>query len=105
MLEPFGVGNREPVFAAQDVRLLQPPGRIKEKHVKLRVADHNAARLRPYDAVGWRMAEMVQQEALVVGDLLAIAFTLEENKNPEFGGIQLVLRDVGRMDRKLGAVR
>jgi single-stranded-DNA-specific exonuclease len=96
MLEPFGVGNREPVFVARDVRLLQPPTVLKEKHVKLRVADHHAAKLRPYDALGWRMAEAIQKEGLMVGDVFDLAFTLEENRNPQFGGIQLVIRDVRR---------
>lgn len=94
MLEPYGMGNREPVFVAHDVRLLQPPAILKEKHVKLRVADHHAAELRPYDALGWRMASPIQQAGLLVGDLLDLAFTLEENRHPEFGGTQLVLRDV-----------
>jgi single-stranded-DNA-specific exonuclease len=94
MLEPFGMGNREPVFLAHNVRLLQPPAILKEKHVKLRVADHNATQLRPYDALGWRMATSIRQAGLLVGDLLDIAFTLEENRHSEFGGIQLVMRDI-----------
>src|SRR6202790_3611072 len=37
MLEPFGVGNPEPVFAARAVRLTAPPRILKEKHVKLKL--------------------------------------------------------------------
>src|ERR1700704_582350 len=37
MLEPFGVGNPEPVFAARAVRLTAPPRIMKEKHVKLKL--------------------------------------------------------------------
>jgi single-stranded-DNA-specific exonuclease len=36
-LEPFGMGNPEPVFSAQGVRLMAPVRVMKDKHVKLRV--------------------------------------------------------------------
>jgi hypothetical protein len=35
----------------------------------------------------------VQQEKILPGDLLDIAFTLDENEHLEFGGIELSLRD------------
>ena len=37
-LEPFGVGNPEPIFAAKQVRMMAPPRILKDKHVKLRLA-------------------------------------------------------------------
>ncbi len=37
-LEPFGVGNPQPVFAARSVRLMASPRIIKDKHVKLKLA-------------------------------------------------------------------
>jgi single-stranded-DNA-specific exonuclease len=38
LLEPFGMENREPIFAARAVRLMAPPQAVKDKHVRLRVA-------------------------------------------------------------------
>jgi single-stranded-DNA-specific exonuclease len=37
-LEPFGVGNREPIFAASNVRLMAPPQIMKDKHVRLKLS-------------------------------------------------------------------
>jgi single-stranded-DNA-specific exonuclease len=132
-LEPFGVGNPEPVFAARNFRLMAPPRVMKEKHVKLKlsspaadepeeelseVAVLVAPRCHPdsavlprlhaqsskrdwrrsitYDALGWRMAERIQQAELLPGDALDIAFTLDHNDHPEFGGLELSLRDFKR---------
>ena len=46
-----------------------------------------------FDAMGWRMAERVQQAQLLPGDALDIAFTLDQNDDPDFGGLELSLRD------------
>ena len=126
-LEPFGVGNHEPVFCARGVRLLAPARVMKEKHVKLKLAASplaargaqekdelsevailTAPRCHPdssslprrdwrssitYNAMGWRMAERWQKEQLLPDDLMDIAFTLDHNDHPEFGGLELTLRD------------
>jgi single-stranded-DNA-specific exonuclease len=94
-LEPFGHGNPEPVFASHGVRLLLPPKILKDKHIKLRVnqrlADSKASF--NYEAVGWRMAERLQAEALQPGDNLDVAFTVGMNSHPDFGGLELTLED------------
>jgi single-stranded-DNA-specific exonuclease len=137
-LQPFGVGNPQPVFAARAVRLMAPPRVLKEKHVKLKLAptvaafsldsgadisilatphrdpDSSAQRGRDakrettnnlqrttanwrnavaYEALGWHMAERCQQAALLPGDNLEIAFTIDNNDHPEYGGLELSLRD------------
>jgi single-stranded-DNA-specific exonuclease len=51
-----------------------------------------------HDALGWRMAERVQKAQLLPGDALDIAFTLDHNDHPEFGGLELSLRDFKTTD-------
>jgi single-stranded-DNA-specific exonuclease len=120
MLQPFGSGNPEPVFAARNVRLMAPPQIMKEKHVRLKLswngeeAGQQATMVTPrchpdsaaiprrsekwrksvvYKALGWRLAERVQQARLLPGNAIDIAFTLDHNDHPDFGGLELSLRD------------
>jgi single-stranded-DNA-specific exonuclease len=98
-LAPFGKGNPQPVFVSRGVRVLQPPQIIKEQHVKLRIAEPGPAGgrvKRALDALGWRMAESAGALGLMPGEVVDIAYTLEENANPDFGGLQLNLADVKR---------
>jgi single-stranded-DNA-specific exonuclease len=140
LLEPFGMENREPIFAARAVRLMAPPQAVKEKHVRLRVApaingpaagkdfthrchpDSVVTGLRPvlagqspattqtsscssssswrdniaFKAMGWGLKESCDQLQLLAGDRLDIAYSLGMNDHPEFGGLELTLRDVVR---------
>ena len=125
-LEPFGVGNREPVFAVHRVKLVAPPKRMKDKHAKLKIGRAEAEseqlldaamqaipRCHPdsasiprrkrdwrkaitFEALGWHMAERCDQEQLLPGDILDIAFALEQNDHTDFGGIELAIRDFRR---------
>ncbi len=144
LLEPYGLGNAEPVFAARAVQLTAPPRILKDKHVKLKVRAGDESRelsaaailttprchpdgaairreeksaavaegyagnglrtenreLRTgfaskiaFDALGWHMSERLQQTPLLAGDTLDIAFTVGHNDHPEYGGLELSLRD------------
>ncbi len=121
LMGPFGVGNPEPVFAASGVRLTAPPRVMKDKHSKLRLAParaeiamattpachpdsaafrrQDAKQVRnwrnavTFDALAWHMAERFQQAGLVPGDQLDVAFTIDNNDHPEYGGLELSLRD------------
>jgi len=99
-LEPFGVGNPNPVFVARSVKLVQPPKLLKDKHIKLRAigtANPPDGRWqRGLDVMGWRMAQRAAAETLLVGDVLDLAFTVDYNQHPEFGGVQLNLVDFVR---------
>jgi single-stranded-DNA-specific exonuclease len=112
-LEPFGVGNPQPVFAARGVRLMASPRIIKDKHVKLKLAPPVAPSRGPasgapdskwrnaitFDALGWNMAERCQQVALLPNDTLDIAFTIDNNDHPEYGGLELSLRDFAQPEK------
>lgn len=134
LLEPYGMGNPEPIFAARSVELGAPPRILKDKHVKLKVRagaesrelsvaailatprchpdsavirrDEKAAAVAEgyasgahlrtritFDALGWHMAERMQQTPLLAGDTVDIAFTIGHNDHPEYGGLELSLRD------------
>jgi single-stranded-DNA-specific exonuclease len=144
MLEPYGMSNPEPVFAARGVQLVAPPRILKEKHLKLKIRagqqpldsdesnELSAAailatpRCHPessairrsekaeaaaegyrsptyktdfrsritFDALGWNMADRLQQSALLAGDSIDIAFSVGQNDHPEYGGLELSLRDL-----------
>jgi single-stranded-DNA-specific exonuclease len=175
LLEPYGVGNPEPVFAAHAVQLTAPPRILKDKHVKLKLragepraistigeseelnatailvtprcypdsiviwhTEREGALAPPssrfvrdgghsihmdsprgaslstenrelrtgqelrtklkitFDALGWHMAERLQQTPLLAGDTVDIAFTIGHNDHPEYGGPELSLRDFKR---------
>ncbi|HET7183135.1 MAG TPA: single-stranded-DNA-specific exonuclease RecJ [Terriglobales bacterium] len=102
-LEPFGMGNPEPVFVARGARVAYPPKILKEKHVKMRLAIGAGKQARGIDALGWRMAEQVQQSSILAGDAVDVAFTLELNDHPEFGGLELRLEDIVRVKAEVAA--
>ena len=92
-LEPYGMGNPEPVFAAAGVKVMFPPRVLKEKHVRLKIAQPNGTKYaKSFNALGWRMAE--RAEGILAGDSVDAAFTLEHNDHPDFGGLELRLCDV-----------
>ncbi len=143
LLEPFGIGNPEPVFAASRTQLVAPPRILKEKHLKLKlragqnviVEDReelssaailatprchpdsaairrsergaavttlgsNGGELKTdfrskitFDALGWHMAERLKRTPLLAGDSIDIAFSIGNNDHPEYGGLELSLRD------------
>jgi single-stranded-DNA-specific exonuclease len=174
LLEPYGVGNPEPVFSARGAKLTAPPRILKDKHVKLiltssaasdrvgtgappvpaaqaagvgvesseeaseemseaailaaprchpdsasiprrevRAATENRSAARDansgwrksitIDALAWNMAERLQQSPLLAGDTVDIAFTIGHNDHPEYGGLELSLRDLKTPSRETSA--
>jgi len=107
-LQPFGVGNSEPVFVARGVTLIGEPRVLREKHLKLKlrryVNSQAGALSRGLDALGWRMAHRLEAEPLSGGDSLDVMFRIEQNTHPDFGGgLQLVLSDFRRSAKAASA--
>jgi single-stranded-DNA-specific exonuclease len=121
-LQPFGMGNPEPVFMARGATLIGEPKVMREKHLKLKLrryasaagsADRAAgardaakdaapaagagALARGLDALGWRMAHRLEAAPLTGGDTVDVLFRIEQNTHKDFGGgLQLVLSDFRR---------
>jgi len=105
-LEPFGAGNHEPVFCARAARLTAPIKVLKDKHIRMKLspsqstgANNGWRRSLTYNVMGWRLAERAQNEKLLPGDHLDIAFNIGHNDHPEFGGIELSLRDFKSLEK------
>ncbi|HET7841427.1 MAG TPA: single-stranded-DNA-specific exonuclease RecJ, partial [Terriglobia bacterium] len=87
-LEPFGFGNPTPVFGCRNLVLVEPPRVLKEKHLKLRLAGGGRA----MDALMWRAVGRCP--ALVCGQRVDAAFTVDENTFQERTNLQLILKDL-----------
>jgi single-stranded-DNA-specific exonuclease len=88
-LEPFGMGNEEPVFIARKVRVIAPPLFMKEKHARLRVSQSVT-----FSAVGWNLADRVRELQLGPNSTIDLAWSLRENDHPEFGGLELEIAGI-----------
>lgn len=83
-MEPFGMGNYEPVFVTHkmevtDMRLVG----VEKKHVKFTLSG--------FDAIAFGMGGMVSD--IEVGDLLDVAYRLEENEWNGNRNLQLKVSD------------
>ena len=94
--EPFGIGNREPIFIARALTLTAPVRSIKERHICLEL-EKNGEGLR-FSALGWsRAAEWptrCTELALGQGSQIDAAFRLKAKTNPQFPGLELELVDI-----------
>jgi len=82
-LEPFGMGNRSPVFCVQGANVVTRKI-LKEKHLKLQVEVDG----KTFDAIGWGMAEKK------VGKRVDLAFALDVNEWNGKRTVQFILKDI-----------
>ncbi|MBA2379233.1 MAG: single-stranded-DNA-specific exonuclease RecJ [Blastocatellia bacterium] len=90
-LEPFGAGNPKPVFATKGLFLRFDPTVIKEKHLKLYLAD---AKGRRFQAIWWDGMERSSGRTLHEGNGIELAYTPEFNHWQGNTQLQLVVHDV-----------
>jgi single-stranded-DNA-specific exonuclease len=89
-LEPLGHGNQEPVFLARKARLLGPPRLMKERHIRLELAQETqAGSSSTIRAVGWGLADRAAMLNLREGSLIDLAYRIRENDHPEYGGLEV----------------
>jgi single-stranded-DNA-specific exonuclease len=94
--EPFGIGNREPVFVTRGLTLSAPVRFIKEKHICLKL--ERAGEPLRFSALGWsraidwpaRCAEM----ALAEGSRIDVAYCLKMKTHPQFPALELEVVDI-----------
>ncbi len=107
-LEPLGHGNPEPIFVTRNARLLTAPRIMKERHIRLELAQDQAdgpVQPRTQDpvlagsssairAVGWNQAGRAAALGLKEGSLIDIAYRIHENDHPEYGGIEVEIAGI-----------
>ncbi len=91
MLEPFGAGNPKPVFVTKDLYLVGEPFVMKEKHLKLRLADKNR---KQFEAVWWDGVEKSKGRTLSPETRIELAYTPEANTWQGNTRLQLVVEDL-----------
>ena len=91
-LEPHGHGNPEPIFVARRARLVSAPRVMKERHIRLELAQaqpEEAGTGSVVRAVGWDQAARVAALGLRMGSVVDVAYKIRENDHPEFGGLEV----------------
>jgi single-stranded-DNA-specific exonuclease len=95
-LEPLGHGNPEPIFVARRVRLVSAPRVMKERHLRLELAQEPvlATSTGVVRAVGWDLAGRAAALGLARGSVIDIAYKIRENDHPEYGGIEVEIAGI-----------
>ena len=94
--EPFGIGNREPIFVTRGLTLAAPVRLIKEKHVCLQL--EKAGEPLCFSALGWSRTidwpARCTELALDKGSLIDVAYRLKINSYDQVSALELELVDI-----------
>ncbi|HEX5234941.1 MAG TPA: single-stranded-DNA-specific exonuclease RecJ [Silvibacterium sp.] len=89
-LEPCGMDNEEPVFTAANLRIASPPRVMKEKHIRLQLRSEKAV----FSAIGFNCAEKFAALQLAQETRIDLAYKIQKNDHPNFGGLELEIADL-----------
>ena len=88
LLEPYGEGNKMPVFLIKNLKILSIRSLCEGKHIKLKLGIDNYM----IDAIGFNMGEVADK--YLIGDKVDIVGSLEINQFGENKNIQVNLKDL-----------
>ena len=89
--EPYGAGNPKPKFVTKDLILTHDPFVMKEKHLKLKLADADG---KTFEAVWWDGVERSKGQTLKPKTRIELAYTPEANTWNGNTRLQLVVEDL-----------
>ncbi len=87
-LEPFGEGNKMPLFAYKELRINSIRALTEGKHLKLTLRDDNII----IDAIGFNMGSLANE--YLIGDKVDIVGVLEINSFNGMENVQMNLKDI-----------
>jgi single-stranded-DNA-specific exonuclease len=100
-LEPLGHGNPEPVFVARNVRLVNAPRIMKERHLRLELLQQRGETDAPpagsssvVRAVGWNLAARAAELKLGMGSVVDVAYKIRENDHAQYGGLEVEIAGI-----------
>ena len=87
-LEPFGMGNRRPIFSSSEISISGAPVVMgkKKDHLKIRVGRDGDTR----ECVGWGMAHRIEE---LSAEMIDVAYQLKADEWRERRRVQMVLKD------------
>ena len=88
MLEPFGEGNKMPLFAIRNLKIDSIRALSEGRHLKLTLRDNNII----INAIGFNMGHLADE--YIIGDKIDVVGVLEINTYNGMDSIQINLRDI-----------
>ena len=90
MLEPFGQGNKKPVFASKGVHLIASPRRVgaKNEHLQVAIADNTGS----VRCIGFRMGHL--EKKLLENEFFDVAYEAQIDTYNGGNSVQFVLTDI-----------